>query len=71
MPEISLLSIRRIMKKAGIQRASKEAIETLRDIAEEYILQIAKTALELAEHAKRKTVQKEDITMATKLLGKI
>jgi len=68
MPEISLLSIRRIMKKAGIQRASKEAIETLRDIAEEYILQIAKTALELAEHAKRKTVQKEDITMATKLL---
>ncbi len=68
MPEISLSSIRKIMRKAGIERVSREAIEALREIIEEQALEIAKTALELAEHAKRKTVQKEDIKMANKLL---
>jgi len=67
MPDISLSSIRKIMRRAGIERASRDAIEELRDIIEEQALEIAKIALELAEHAKRKTVQREDIKMAAKL----
>jgi len=67
MADISLSSIRRIMKKAGIDRASKEAVEALRDIAEKYVLEISKLALQLAGHAKRKTVSKEDILMAVKI----
>ena len=68
MPEISLRSIRRLMRKTGADRVSREAIEVLRDLAEEYITKVSQIALELAEHAKRKTIQKEDIIKANKLL---
>lgn len=67
MPEISLASIRRIIKKAGADRISQEAVEYLREIAEKYIFNIAKTAVELAEHAKRKTLLKEDILRAIRI----
>jgi len=56
------------MRKTGADRVSREAIEVLRDLAEEYITKVSQIALELAEHAKRKTIQKEDIIKANKLL---
>jgi len=67
MVEISLASIRRIMKKAGINRVSKDAVEALRDLAEEYIFKLSQLALELADHAGRKTILKQDILMAARI----
>jgi len=54
----------RILRKVGANRVSEEAkrefVEVIVDIAE----RIAGRAVELAKHAKRKTVQQEDIKLA-------
>lgn len=70
MPEFSLRGIRRMAMKAGAERISKEAMEVLRDLAEDYVLKIIKLALELAEHAKRKTIRKEDVLMAARIINR-
>ncbi|MHA1590592.1 MAG: histone family protein [Candidatus Njordarchaeales archaeon] len=71
MADLSLAGIRRLMYKAGAERISKEAVETMREIAEDLIIKIAKVAVELAQHAKRRTVQKEDVKKAATLVLKV
>jgi len=56
-----------ILKKAGAERVSKEAIEELKKIVFELSEKIAKDAVSFAKHAKRKTVRKEDVELAIKL----
>lgn len=58
--------IERIIRKAGAERVSEEAVLELRDAVEELEATIAQEAVEIAEHAGRNTVKKEDIEMATK-----
>ena len=58
--------IERIIRKAGAERVSEDAVDELREAVEEAGAEIAQEASELAEHANRNTVTKGDIEMATK-----
>ncbi|HEX5185724.1 MAG TPA: histone family protein [Nitrososphaeraceae archaeon] len=65
-PEFGLSVMNRVMKKAGAERVSDEASDTLRKIIEEIATNISKTAIELANHAGRKTIKPDDILLAYK-----
>jgi histone H3/H4 len=63
---LPILPFERIAKKANAGRISKEAIEELRDMADEIGLEIAEKAVKISRHAGRRTVMKSDITFITK-----
>lgn len=64
MSDLPLAPVERIMKKAGIERASPESVQELADTLEEIGTEIARKASELAAFAKRKTVTDEDVKLA-------
>ena len=66
MPLLPLLPFERIAKKAGAKRISKDAVEELHDIIEEYAFEIAERAAKLSRHANRRTVMLEDIRFVVK-----
>ncbi|ACX72669.1 Transcription factor CBF/NF-Y/histone domain protein [Methanocaldococcus vulcanius M7] len=64
MAELPVAPCVRILKKAGAERVSEEAGKYFAEVLEEIALEIAKKSVELAKHAKRKTVKVEDVKMA-------
>ncbi|ETA68583.1 MAG: DNA-binding protein [Methanolobus sp.] len=70
MTIIPFAPIERVIRNAGAQRVSESAGMELTAILEEYGLEISREAIKLAEHAGRKTVKAEDITLAKEMLGK-
>ncbi len=60
----------RILKKAGADRVSDESADELRRVIEDIADGIAKTAIDMASHAGRKTVKGEDVKLASKQLSK-
>ena len=64
--ELGLSAMYRILKKSGAERVSEESASELRRIIEELALAIAKSAVEMSEHAGRKTVKAEDVKLASK-----
>ncbi|HEX2406455.1 MAG TPA: histone family protein [Nitrososphaeraceae archaeon] len=64
--EFGLAVMNRIIKKAGAQRVSDEASDTLRKILEEIANNISKNAIDIAKHAGRKTIKTDDILLAYK-----
>ncbi|MBS3054148.1 MAG: NFYB/HAP3 family transcription factor subunit [Candidatus Aenigmarchaeota archaeon] len=68
MSELTLQPIRRLFFRAGAKRVSDKAAEALIGKMEERALRIAEEAWNLARHAGRSTVMKQDIRMAEKLV---
>ena len=68
--ELGLSAMYRILKKSGAERVSDESADELRRIIEDIATEIAKNAVDMAKHAKRKTVKAEDVKLASKSLGK-
>lgn len=66
MTELPIAAVDRIIRKAGARRVSESAARELAEVLEEYALDIANEASELADHAGRKTVRDTDIRLASK-----
>lgn len=64
MAEFPKAPTTRIMKNAGAQRVSSDAVDELLAAIEDYGTSIALRANELAHHAGRKTVKASDIKLA-------
>ena len=64
--ELSTSAVHRLIEKAGASRVGDDAVETLRKILEELAVRVGSEAWELATHAGRKTVKKEDILLSSK-----
>lgn len=58
--------IERIIRNAGAERVSEEAVLELRNALENLSQDISEEAVSIAEHAERNTVQREDVDLATK-----
>jgi len=67
MTELSQAAVERIIKKAGAERVSAEATETLTGLMEEHGAFLAKEAKKMADHAGRKTIRGSDIRMAAEI----
>jgi len=68
MSDLPIAAIDRLIRKAGAERVSEDAAVALSKILEDVAIDISKQAIELARHAKRKTVTGEDIQLATKTM---
>ena len=66
MTELPIAAVDRIIRKTGAQRVSESAARELAEVIEEEGMEIATEAVDLAEHADRKTVRAEDIRLASK-----
>ena len=64
MAELPLAPLKRILKNAGAERVSDNAVEALRDEVEDRAHGMAQKARDYAHHANRKTVQREDVVAA-------
>jgi DNA-binding protein len=64
MAEIPLAPVVRILKKANIDRVSDEAAKELRNVLEEYAVEVSERASKLAKHAGRVTIKAQDIRLA-------
>jgi histone H3/H4 len=58
---LPLATVKRIAKKAGVERISEKAVKALARIAEELGEELALEAAQVARHAKRKTILGKDI----------
>ncbi len=68
LTDIAISPIDRIMRKAGAERVSEEGAEALREVMESLALDISRESIALAKHAGRKTVNAEDVKMASRKL---
>jgi histone H3/H4 len=60
-------SIKKILKKAGARRISKNAVKKLKQLVEKQALVIARKAVKNAEYSGRKAVKEEDVKEAMKI----
>ncbi|MFX0014742.1 MAG: histone family protein [Promethearchaeota archaeon] len=56
--------IEKLIRTAGAHRVSAGAIERLNEILTDYSTNVAKYAVEIAQHSGRKTVKESDIKLA-------
>jgi len=68
--ELGLTAMHRILKKSGAERVSDESANELRRAIEEIAEAIAKNAVDMSNHAGRKTVKAEDVKLASKQFNK-
>lgn len=57
--------VEKLIRNAGAQRVSAEAIETMNEILTNFGKNLAKYAVEIARHSGRKTVKESDIRLAS------
>ncbi|MCX6820708.1 MAG: NFYB/HAP3 family transcription factor subunit [Candidatus Aenigmarchaeota archaeon] len=58
--------LERVMRKAGADRVAASAIDEMRNAMLEMAERVAMDAIAACKHAKRTTVKREDIVMATR-----
>jgi histone H3/H4 len=58
--------VARILQSVGARRASHEAISALADVLEDMAKKMADKSFEIAKHTGRKTIQREDVKIASK-----
>ncbi|MGC9191028.1 MAG: histone [Candidatus Micrarchaeia archaeon] len=56
--------IRKMLKDAGAQRSSTEAVEAMQSYVNKVAFDVAQKAVRLSRHAKRKTVDASDVKLA-------
>ncbi len=64
---IQLAPMDKLLRRAGAYRVSKSAKEALRNLLENYAIEIGKKAVKFAKHANRSTVKGVDIALASKV----
>jgi histone H3/H4 len=64
MAILPLASVDKLIRKGGAERVSEDASRLLGKHLEAHATEIAREAVRLAEHAKRKTVKAEDVKLA-------
>ena len=63
---LPIAAVDRLIRKAGAHRVSEGAARELSAHLEEVAMKVTREAIELTEHAGRKTVQAGDIKLALK-----
>lgn len=61
---LPLAPLERIVKGAGVERVSREALLALQEALEDHARELAEEALRYARHARRRTVTQEDVKLA-------
>jgi histone H3/H4 len=61
---IPLGTVRRLMRENGVEKASASAVEEVAMMLDEVVRDISNEAIVFRNHAKRKTVMKDDILIA-------
>jgi len=64
--DFPLLPLEKIAREAGAEWVSHSALVALKEILLEVSEELAREAVKLSEHAKRVTVKREDIILASK-----
>lgn len=62
--QISRLTVKKILKSAGAERVSEDAVTELSEVVNTFAYSVSKKAVALAKHAKRRTVKKADVQLA-------
>ena len=63
---LPLAALEKVLKQCGADRVSDKAKIALKNVVEEMAEKIAVKAIQLAEHAGRKTVKGRDVKLAAK-----
>ncbi len=64
--ELPLAPVKKILKKSGANRISKDAVIAFAKLLEDVAADVAAEAVVMAEHAGRKTVVRKDVKLARK-----
>ena len=57
--------VEKLIRDAGAQRVSADAVAKMKEVLTEYGMKIAKYAVEIAKHGDRKTVKEQDVVLAS------
>lgn len=64
--DFPLLPLEKIARQAGAERISHSALIALKEVLLEMSEELAREAVKLSEHARRVTVKREDIILASR-----
>ena len=57
--------VEKLLRDAGAQRVSADAVAKMNEVLTEYGMKVAKYAVEIAKHGDRKTVKEQDVVLAS------